>query len=91
VPTLRLALLLGAAAVMAARARPIGPLELGLVLALAALWLVPAAAVVREAPTRRRALASLPVVPAERRAALLLLAPLGLALAVLWLGTGGLA
>ena len=91
VPTLRLVLLVGAAAIMAVRARPIGPLELGLVLALAALWLVPAGAVVRERESRRRALASLPVAPAERTATLLLFAPLALALAVLWIGTGGLA
>lgn len=91
VPTLRLVLLVGTAVIMAVRARPVGPIELGLVLALAALWLVPAGAVVREREARRRALASLPVVPAERRAAALLFAPLVLATAVLWLGTGGLA
>lgn len=89
VPRLRLWALLGCAGVLALRGRPLGAAELGLLVATAALWLLPAAAVLRERDARARLLAPLPVRPAGARALALLLAPVVISLVAVALRTAG--
>lgn len=83
VPVLRLLLLLGAATFLATRAEPPGIAELGILVGLVALWLVPAGALARHAADQRRLLGPLPLRDARPRAWACLLAPVALAVAPL--------
>ncbi|MBX7080587.1 MAG: hypothetical protein K1X88_15425 [Nannocystaceae bacterium] len=80
-PRLRLVLLLATAVVLALRGTPLSAGEVGLALALCALWLVPAAALLRHGAVRRAALAALPVRSPTTRARALLAAPVAVMLA----------
>ncbi len=80
-PRFRLLLLLATAAVVAVRGAALSAAEVGLALALCALWLVPAASLVRHGPARRAALAALPVRSPTARARALLVAPVAVMLA----------
>jgi hypothetical protein len=87
-PRLRMWALLGVAIVFAVRGKPLAVAHLGVLVALVALWLVPALALVRAGPRRQRALAALPVVPRRPVAALLLALPPVVAIVVALVGTG---
>lgn len=89
VPVLRLLMLLGAAAILAGRAQTPGPAELGILVGLVALWLVPAGSLARHAADQRRLLGPLPLRNARARAWACLLAPVALALVPVLVRLGG--
>ncbi len=85
VPTLRLVALLGTAVILTVRTAAPGIAELGILVGLVALWLVPADALRRHGQAQRRLLSPLPLTDHRARAWACLLAPVVLAaLPVAW-------
>ena len=86
-PRLRLLALIGLAIAFAVRGKPLAVAHFGVLFATVALWLVPALALVREGPQRRRAIAAMPVVPRRALAAVLLALPPVIAIAIVLAAT----
>lgn len=89
VPMLRLAMLVGTAALLAFKSAVPDLAETGILAGLVALWLVPATTLQRHAETKRRLLAPLPIADARARAWACLLAPVVLAVVPVVIRIGG--